>query len=342
MSKNEKMSKSVKTTAKEKKVRAVPIWMGILVFLLAFGAGIASKFAISPSWAKEYSVSWSDELGTRLIDIPYGDGEANKFDLYLPRDDSRGSYGLVVYLHAGGFTGGDKSGDVEMLSWLCKKGYVAVGINYTLFAELDGVSNGASVLTQSEEIRDAIPKVIETAEKEGYPIDKMAVAGGSAGHTLAMIYAYRDAGQAPVPVVFTFGAVGPSCFYREDWDNYGFDLETEESYQGAAGIFSAMLGEVLTVEEIKDGSYLEKMKPISAVSWITPDAPPTVVAYGTHDRVQPFKGSARLKAALLENGVDFKYFELPHSGHGLQNDNALYRQWMEAVEEYLDKYMPAE
>ena len=46
-----------------------------------------------------------------------------------------------------------------------------------------------------------------------------------------------------------------------------------------------------------------------------------------------------LKAALEENGADFKYFEFPHSGHGLQNDNALSRQWMEAIEAYLDKYM---
>lgn len=327
-------------TLKRKKVKAVPVWMGILVFILAFGAGMVSKFAIGPSWAKEYSVPWSGTLGTRLVDLPYGEGEANKFDLYLPKDSSHGRYGLVVYLHAGGFTTGDKSGDVEMLSWLCKKGYVAAGINYTLFEELDGATNGASVLTQSEEIRNAIPKVIEAAQNEGYPIDKMAVAGGSAGHALAMIYAYQDAAQAPVPVVFTFGAVGPSCFYREDWDNYGFDQETEESCSGAAGLFSAMLGEMLSADEIRDGSYLEKMKPISAVSWITPDAPPTVAAYGTHDRIQPFKASLRLKAALEENGIDFKYFELPHSGHGLQNDNALYKQWMEAVEEYLDRYMP--
>lgn len=333
------MSKDVKNV-KEKKVKAVPLWMGILAFILAFGAGIVSKFAVRPSWAKEYSIPWSDDLGTRIVDLPYGDGEANKFDLYLPEDNSRESYGLVVYLHAGGFTGGDKSQDTEMLSWLCKKGYVAAGINYTLFEELNGATNGASVLTQSEEIRDAVPKVIQAAEKAGYPIDKMAVAGGSAGHALAMIYAYRDAAQSPVPVVFTFGAVGPSCFYREDWDNYGFDRETEESYQGAAAIFSAMLGEMLSADEIRDGSYLEKMKPISAVSWITPDAPPTVAAYGTHDRVQPFKGSLRLKAALEDNGVDFKYFELSHSGHGLQNDNALYKQWLEAVEEYLEKYMP--
>lgn len=328
-------------TGKEKKGKAVPIWMGILTFALAFGAGAASKVVIQPAWAKEYSVAWSDALGTRRIDLPYGDGAANKFDLYLPADSGRESYGLVVYLHAGGFTAGDKSGDTEMLSWLCKKGYVAAGINYTLFAELEGgATNGASVLTQSEEIRNAIPKVIEAAQKEGYPIESMAIAGGSAGHTLAMIYAYRDAGQSPVPVKMTFGAVGPSCFYREDWDNYGFDRETEESYQGAAGIFSAMLGEMLSVDEIKDGSYLEKMKPISAAEWITPDAPPTVVAYGVHDRVQPFKASLRLKAALEENGVDFQYFEMPHSGHGLQNDHALYKQWMETVDEYLDSYMP--
>ncbi len=312
----------------------------IVVFMAFFGIGVASKFLIVPSWSKDYSVEWSDEIGTLKQDLAYGEGEANKFDLYLPKDGSRETYGLVVYLHAGGFTSGDKVGDREMLSWLCSKGYVGAGINYTLFAELNGVSNGASVSTQADEIKAAIPKVIEAAEAEGYPIDKMAVAGGSAGHALAMIYAYRDGAEAPVPVALTFGAVGPSCFYREDWDNYGFDQETEESFLGAAGIFSAMLGEAISVEEIKDGSYIERMKPICATAWITPDAPPTVVAYGRHDRIQPFKASLRLKEALEENGVDYKYFELPHSGHGLQNDNAISKQWSEAIEEYLDKYMP--
>ena len=47
---------------KEKRKRAVPIGIGILVFILAFGAGAVSKFAIQPSWAKEYSVKWSDEI----------------------------------------------------------------------------------------------------------------------------------------------------------------------------------------------------------------------------------------------------------------------------------------
>lgn len=328
--------KTVKEKNVKKKVKIVPVWMGIFAFLLAFGAGAASKFVITPGWSKNYSVQWSDELGTLKVDLPYGEGEANKFDLYLPKDNTKEAYGLAVYLHAGGFTSGDKIGDREMLSWLCSKGYVAAGINYTLRTE----TNNASVLTQSNEIKAAIPMVIAAAQEAGYPIDKMTIAGGSAGHALAMIYAYRDAGEAPVPVVLTFGGVGPSCFYKEDWDNYGLDRNTDESDQAAVALFSAMLGEMIPMEEIKDGSYIERMKPISAAAYVTPDAPPTVVAYGAYDRVQPFKASLRLKAALEENHVDFRYFEFSHSGHGLQNDNALSRQWMEAIEEYLDKYMP--
>ena len=110
---------------KEKKVRVMPVGIGILIFLLAFGAGVVSKVAIKPSWAKDYSVEWSEEIGTLKSDLSYDDEEANKFDLYLPKDNSKETYGLVVYLHAGGFTTGDKSDDSQMLAWLCSKGYVA-------------------------------------------------------------------------------------------------------------------------------------------------------------------------------------------------------------------------
>ena len=178
--------------------------------------------------------------------------------------------------------------------------------------------------------------MIEAAGEYGYPIDKLTMAGGSAGHTLAMIYAYRDAAEAPVPVVLTFGAVGPASFYQEDWGIYGLD----QSDEACAAMFSVMAGVEITPEEIRDGTYLEKVKPISASMWVTEQSAPAVVAYGTQDRVQPYLTSLRLRSALEQNGVDFQYFELPHSGHGLQNDDAISKQWMEAVEEYLEKYMP--
>lgn len=234
---------------------------------------------------------------------------------------------------AGGFTTGDKADDRDMLAWLCSKGYVAAGINYTLRTEM----NSASVLTQSNEIKAAMPKVVAAAEEAGYPIDKMTVAGGSAGHALAMIYAYRDGATAPVPVVLTFGAVGPSSFYQEDWGIFGL----EQNDEACAALFSVMAGVEIAPEEVADGTYLEKVKPIAA-EWVSQNPVPAVVAYGTHDRMQPFLASLRLKTALEKNHVDHKYFERPHSGHGLQNDDAVSRQWMEAIDEYLDRYMPVE
>lgn len=308
----------------------------IIVFVLSLVLGVITKVIIKPSWAKKYSLKWSEDLGTLYKDIFYGNEDSNKFDLYLPKDDTKENYGLIVYLHAGGFTQGDKSGDEGILSWLCSKGYVAVGINYTLRTE----ENDKSVLSQSMEIKDAIPKVIEEAEKHGYHIDEMSIGGGSAGHTLAMIYAYRDANVAPVPIKFSFGAVGPASFYREDWNVYGFDRDSDEAINGAAELFGIMGGVELTPEMIKDETYLEKLKPISAVMWIDENTVPSVVAYGKHDKVQPFKGSLRLLEAYKKYNVDYKYFEASHSGHGLQNDNKVYKEWLEAVEQYLDKYMP--
>ena len=212
------------------KNRVLPIWIGVLIFIVAFLFGVISKFLYKPSWMKEYSVKWSDEIGVRITDIPYGERKLNKFDLYLPKDSSKEKYGLVVYIHAGGFTSGDKAGDEEMLSWLCSKGYVAAGINYSLRSD----SNNVSVLLESNEIKSAIPVVIEEASRNGYNIDKMTVAGGSAGHALAMIYAYRDSGTSPVPVVFTFGAVGPSSFYVEDRGIFGLGMDSDESRAAGA------------------------------------------------------------------------------------------------------------
>lgn len=128
----------------------------IAIFIIASGAGAVSKM-IPPSWSKDYTVEWNDSVGTVHKDISYVNGDANKFDLYLPADNSRENYGLIVYLHAGGFTSGDKSDDAETLQWLCSKGYVTAGVNYTLFSD---ENPNANIYTQSMEIKESMPVVI--------------------------------------------------------------------------------------------------------------------------------------------------------------------------------------
>lgn len=311
-------------------------------FIAAFALSIVVKITADPFGGK-YKAHWDGTVGTVHTDLAYGEGAANKFDLYLPADSSRESYGLVVYLHAGGFTSGDKSGDAEMLQWLCAKGYVAAGINYTLSSEENPQAN---VYTQSVEIRESIPAVVAEAAKLGYSIDRMAVAGGSAGHALALLYAYRDADQSPVPVKMTFGAVGPSCFYLEDWINMGADpnhpiaVDPSADYSGMAGLFSVMTGKPITADMFASGEYLAQVKDISAAMWISDSSVPAVFAYGAWDKVQAFSASKKLDAALTAHGVPHEYIVFEHSGHGLQNDNTQYARYMEKVVEYLDTYMP--
>lgn len=193
----------------------------------------------------------------------------------------------------------------------------------------------ASVWSQSEEIRASIPFVVDKAGTLGYHVDRMAVSGGSAGGCLALLYAYRDADTAPVPVKMVFEAVGPASFYADDWTPYGLDRSPE----AAAGLFGVMAGKKITPEMIGTKEYEEAIKDISAYMWVNEHSVPTVCAYGVYDKVCPFGSSRHLQKALEENHVVYEYIEFPHSGHGLQNDNKCYIQYMDKVEEYLHTYM---
>ena len=180
------------------------VFVCIIAFIISFVGSIAFKMLYTPRELRKYTVNWNDEIGKAYTDFSYGNGAANKFDLYVPSDNSKETYGLIVYLHAGGFRTGDKSDDAKMLQWLCSLGYVTAGINYTLNSDENPDTN---VYTMSMEIKESIPYVIEEAKKLGYNIDRMAMSGGSAGGCLALIYAYRDAKDSPVPVKMVFEGV---------------------------------------------------------------------------------------------------------------------------------------
>ena len=243
----------------------------VAAFLLSFAASAVVKMTYNPLGA-QYAVHWDDSVGTIYTDLSYGDGEANKFDLYVPADRSQKTYGLVVYLHAGGFTSGDKAGDADMLKRFCSMGFVAAGINYTLRTE----------------------------------------------HNECV-----------------FEAVGPASFHHEDWTPYGLD----QSPEAAAGLFSVMSGNTITPEMVIADDYQEEMKNISAYQWVTEDSPPTLCAYGAYDKVCPFASAKHLIHALEEHNVPYDYIVFPHSGHGLQNDNQLYAEYMDRMIAYLDQYM---
>ncbi len=82
-------------------------------------------------------------------DVPYGDGERNLFDIFLP--DCEEPTPLVIYIHGGGFTGGDKSGALiapEEIGELLQSCVAYAAINYTLLKVPD---EGESIETAAEQ-----------------------------------------------------------------------------------------------------------------------------------------------------------------------------------------------
>ena len=313
------------------------IWAGIygLVFLLSFCGGLVVAARPFADFAGIAEVDWTDAIGAIETDLPYGDGALNKFDLYLPTERARATK-LVLYIHAGGFTGGDKADDAKFAKYFASKGYVGATINYSLRSD----ANDYNVKQMSDEIKQGVAAIVTAAKERGYPLNGMAIAGGSAGATLAMIYAYRDAKTSPVPVNAVISMVGPASFEPAAWFGFKDDYASDETAKAGAQFVTIMTGDKVTPEMMRAGSYRKNLEPITAAALFSPDAPPTLVAYGELDKVAPFAASSDFVDELKRSKVPHDALVFPNSGHALNRDPELAVQLGQKINEYLDRYVP--
>ncbi len=183
---------------------------------------------------------------------------------------------------------------------------------------------------------DSVGKVYEDLSYGGGELNKYDLyvpADSSAGGALALIYAYRDAQDSPIPVKCVIEGVGPASFEPEDW--YGLSADDE----AAAQFLSLMSGNTITAEMIKNGEYKDAVKDISAYAWVNENSVPTLCAYGVYDKIVPFGSVKYLINALEENNVPHDYIEFPRSGHGLQNGPKQLKLYNKKFNEYLEKYL---
>ncbi len=132
----------------------------------------------------------------RLSDLPFlGEGRKEKLDLYLPNGPERKDRPAVVFIHGGGFTGGDKAEQrsSSVSADLARAGYVVVSCNYVLGAKSkDGVWP-----RNIADCREAVRWVRAHTVELGVNPDKIAVAGGSAGGYLALMVGLSDDRTGP-------------------------------------------------------------------------------------------------------------------------------------------------
>jgi acetyl esterase/lipase len=130
----------------------------------------------------------SPTLAGLLRDLPYAGPESaplQKLDLYRDDDNAEGAVPVVMLIHGGDWTKGDKADEslvVPKVAWLLEQGFVVVSVNYQLVPE---VKHSAQV----EDICRAIAWVQKHAARYGGDPDRIWLLGHSAGAQLAALAA---------------------------------------------------------------------------------------------------------------------------------------------------------
>lgn len=304
----------------------------IVLCFASFGTTAVISFLISANHTVQSSlapiwVEWDESAGYVLSDLPYGGGKMNTYDLYIPANLSQNQpCSLVLYIHGGGFTAGDKADDSAWCKYFTSKGFLCASINYTF---LSAENNGGLPL-MFQETGQAVKAIYEKAGQLGFSITEMAATGNSAGGTLAMMYAYDQPEDAPIPVKFVFQFVGPASFEPLEWGN-ATDVDK-------AAFITMMSGQTVTEKMVASGEAQQVVDAISPAAQVRINAVPTLMAYGPKDKIVP----PALKFLLLEKlekyGVPHDYIEFPNSGHGLMNDPDKLEEYLAALDTYFEVY----
>lgn len=262
------------------------------------------------------------------FNVSYGQSAEQTMDIYVPvTAKRRAENGVILYIHGGSWTGGDKwecGGDALRYA---RNGYVTASMNYTLQTE----ENGVSALDMLDEVTLAIEKIKDFSDKKGLNITKLCTSGYSAGAHLSALYAYSRASESPIEIVMTANRVAPSDFHPESWDpQYG---------EGSAlNLASSLSGIQITDAMIADGSVEAVIKSVSPAMHVNSASVPTVCGFGGKDTTVPAGNAASMKKALEESGIDYTYVLYPNSSHMLFEDFKEAQQYDKAVKQYLCTY----
>lgn len=248
-------------------------------------------------------------------DISYGNHPQQVYDIYLPKGRSSKTTKVLILVHGGGWTQGDKEDMNGFLQFIKENhpNHAVVNMNYVLATEtkpafpnqiLD-VGRVINHLSSKSEILDILPE--------------FGLIGVSAGAHLSLMYDYVYDTKDQVKLVCDI--VGPADFtdpfYTEN-PNYDFlipFLVNENAYP-------------------PETNYKKVLSPVFQVS---AQSSPTILFYGNKDQLVPLSNARRLDTALTENGI-------PHSltvyngGHG-NWDLASYQDLGSKLSDFIHSYL---
>lgn len=233
------------------------------------------------------------------INLAYGSDATQKMDMYLPANRTDTGTKVLVMIHGGAWSAGDKSDFTSNIAALQNglANYAIVNINYRL-----AVPPSTNLWpTQQTDVNAAIDFVIANANYYHYNANKIVLLGTSAGAHLAMLKAYRYNANKNIKVVVDY--FGPTDMV----DLYNFQTGVQKQ------LFEIFMSGTPTTNATAYSNA-------SPLNFVTAAAPPTIIFHGTVDAVVPIKESVDLQAKLQTAGVIHQYVPYTGEGHGVFNN----------------------
>ena len=275
------------------------------------------------------TVSKVETIVCNFKDIAYGSNKNQNFDLNLPVDD-RDEIGLVVFLHGGGWAGGNKTSVKSSLNnFDANEDYATASINYRLAGE-----ESADIYDIVDDITAALELIKNMAGGYGMNITKLVVCGHSAGGHLALLYAYKHKDISPIPIVGVYASASVPDLSTDAF--YTKNKIGDEAYM--CSLISKVCGVNITPENrARYKGILDKLSP---VNYVDQDTVPTILMHGTEDKIAPYSGAARLNDVLTENSVNHELITVKGLGHGVnkRTDEKTYAEELLAacIKEWFD------
>lgn len=261
------------------------------------------------------------------LDIEYAkpDNTPLRLDLYLPKE-IKGSVPVIVAIHGGGWTGGDKRGAAVI--GLVRHGYAIASINYRF-------SQQAIFPAQIEDCKAAVRWVRAHAAEYHIDPDKIGAWGDSAGgHLVALLATTADVkkleGDEGNPDVSS--RVQAVC----DW--YGpTDLVTIASQEGPDAVLHPDTPDS-PVSKLLGGpapENKEKAEAASPITYVSKEAAPILIMHGDKDPLVPLAQSEEFRDALKKAGAEVELYVVKGAGHGFPNDPKLVKKVVGFFDEHL-------
>jgi acetyl esterase/lipase len=230
------------------------------------------------------------------------EGRELRMNLAWPQDPASVPMPVVLWIHGGGWSGGDHTGTEHLP--LAEHGYFSANLEYRLSQE-------AIFPAQIHDCKAAIRYLRAHADEYGVDPSRFGVWGASAGGHLAALLGT----SAHVPALEgDLGHAEQSSEVQAVVDICGpTDLtqvvQAQAEHVIVAEVVDQLLGGPLA-------EHLELARAASPLAHVGPGSAPYLIIHGELDDVIPLEQSERLEAALRAAGVEATLIRVKGGGHG--------------------------